>query len=478
MIFSVGAKTDPGKRANNEDCYVVAIGEDLSLSVEAILIVADGMGGRNFGEQASETASKVSIEVLRETLAASRGQEIPVQDAIGTALRKANAAVYELAQTSEDYEGMGTTCVIAVLTKDRLFMGHAGDSRGYMIRNASLERITDDHSFVAEQVRAGNITEEHARKSRFRNVITRAVGIEPTIEPDIVEFSLSGVDAVLLCTDGLSNEVFDPDLQRILLRANNAQDAANRLVDLANKRGGHDNITAVVAHFGTGPIAEGPDDDPEDAEFFRESGGGGGIKIGLMPILAFLLVVSLFIAVYFGQMLSAAGYAFKAAPPFVAKPSPPPPPPAIDYARLTYAKPAAVPGVPPVQDDALARNPKTGDLTMQTVSGGVLTIGPDGSERARFTIPNAAATAHTSDGGRHSEQDAPQGFAVDPAGDLYLTDQVHHSILQFDSSGNPIASIGHGLLARPTAVAVDDSGSIFVIDSNRLKVIRASSATP
>jgi streptogramin lyase len=178
-------------------------------------------------------------------------------------------------------------------------------------------------------------------------------------------------------------------------------------------------------------------------------------------------------------MLSAAGYAFKATPPFVAKPTPPPPPPAIDYARLTYAKPAAVPGVPPVQDDALARNPKTGDLTVQTVAGGVLTIGPDGSERARFTIPNSAATAHTSDGEHHTAQDAPpQRFAVDPAGDLYLTDPVRHSILQFDPSGNPIASIGHGLLARPTAVAVDDSGSIFVIDSNRLKVIRASSATP
>ena len=500
MNFSVGAKTDPGRRPNNEDYLVLVHGRERNLTVDAILIVADGMGGRNFGERASETAGTVAADTLCEMLAEPKGRQIPVQDAIGSALRKANAAVYELSQSGKDCEGMGTTCVVAVVAQDRLFVGHAGDSRAYMVRGGVIERITNDHSFVAEQVRAGTITEEHARKSKFRNVITRAVGIEPTIEPDIVEFPLTDVDALLLCTDGLSGELRDADLERILVRASTAQGATDALVDLANKRGGRDNITALVAKFSEGPIraASGGDDDDDDdeeeeEEFFqprRRKRTSKKTRANMLPLAAGLAIAFAGATVYLAQVLSAAGFVFQASPPFVAKPPPPPPPPSTDYTKLTYGKVEVVPNVPPLRDEPLLLNPKTHDIFVQTIDGDGMTFGPDGARKRTVVMPNLAY-AFTPD---ESAQKADYHFAVDQDGNVYVANSTLKSIMQVDTDGKqkwiyapakqsdiPLRSRVipvPGKLLEPTALAVDTDGSIYVIDSGRLKVIRPSVSKP
>lgn len=252
MNLSVGAKTDPGRRANNEDQLAVVDVRRHRLRADGVLVIADGMGGRNFGERAAAAAVETVQDTLVEMLDADRADMVNVSDALDSALRKANARVYEVAAQTAESRGMGTTCVAAVVEGDRLYLAHAGDSRAYLLRGQHLVRLTDDHSYVAEQVRAGTLSEENARRSRFRNVITRAIGIEPTITPDLSEHDIQSGDWVLLCTDGLSNMVADPEMVQTLLAASSAQDAADRLVQIASRNGGRDNITAIAARIEAG----------------------------------------------------------------------------------------------------------------------------------------------------------------------------------------------------------------------------------
>ncbi len=252
MNLSVGAKTDPGRRANNEDQLAVVDVRRHRLRADGVLVIADGMGGRNFGERAAAAAVETVQDILVEMLDADRADLVNVSDALDLALRKANARVYEVAAQTAESRGMGTTCVAAVVEGDRLFLAHAGDSRAYLMRGQHLVQLTDDHSYVAEQVRAGTLSEESARRSRFRNVITRAIGIEPTITPDLSEHDIQNGDWVLLCTDGLSNMVAEPEMVQTLSSASSAQDAADRLVQIAGRNGGRDNITAIVARMEAG----------------------------------------------------------------------------------------------------------------------------------------------------------------------------------------------------------------------------------
>jgi len=482
MNFSLGAKTDPGKRANNEDFQLTISGREKGLCVNAILIVADGMGGRNFGEQASETAGAVSADVLCEMLAEPQGREIPIQDAIGTALRKANAAVYELSRAEKEYEGMGTTCVIAVITEDRLFVGHAGDSRGYIIPGSHIERVTNDHSFVGEQVRAGTITEENAKRSRFRNVITRAVGIEPTIEPDIVEMKAEGIQAVMLCTDGLSNEVFDEDMERILLRARTSQEAANRLVDLANRRGGHDNITAVVALLVAGPIEAHVEGEPEEEEFFRApTSKKQSFELSSTLLLSVLLAIASVVAILFGQTLTANGFRFTTQPPFVAPPAPATPPAPPNYKLFKYGDLQVLPDVPILRDEPLSYNPKTHNITVETADGHLLTISPEDMQEAKFKLPDAILKSQPVvdlkwDNG--AKLPLEQHFAVDQDGNVYFADSGHRAIIQMDPAGRVLRLIAKNQVTHPTALAVSDTGDIYVINANRLAVVKATPATP
>ena len=495
MNVTVGAKTDPGQRANNEDLYAIVDTRKQQMRVDGALVIADGMGGRSFGEQASAAAVETVEEVLAEMLDSRREGEVVIADALALALRKANARVYALSHAEEDRRGMGTTCVAAVIDGETLYVAHAGDSRAYLLREGLLKQLTADHSYVAEQVRAGAISEEGARKSRFRNIITRAVGIEAAIEPDVSEFEVRPGDMVLLCTDGLSNMVEENDIARTLSQASTAQAAADRLVQMANKNGGKDNITAVVAHLKAGtrtlrmqvadlirPPARADaspapntwsDDDPRPLPVPPTR------RLPVAGILAGLVTaLSLGAALWFGTLLTHAGYHFASAPPFAMKPTPStlPAPKAPDAAHVSYASPVVFYSMP-VRGDLLTVSPKDGFITVATLSGTIVTLAPTGARvRYKYLLPAVHAKAPAPPGVLGANG-ATLHVASDPQGNLYISDALAKTVTKYQPNGVALGLVSHLSLTNPQAVAAGSDGTIYLIDAERLKVLRATPTT-
>lgn len=452
MNISVGAKTDTGKRANNEDSYAVLDVAGQRLRADGALVIADGMGGRNFGERASQAAVETVRETLTEMLSPTRTETVDIGDALDSALRKANAQVYELAG-GDDKQGMGTTCVAAVFRDSTLTVAHAGDSRAYLLRDGQLLRLTDDHSYVAEQVKAGVISEEGARKSRFRNVITRAVGIEPTITPDVAEFDLEPGDRVLLCTDGLTNAVDENVIAQTLAYAPNAQAAADKLVQIANKNGGKDNITAVVAALEDAAV---PAAVSSSAPRPRRARWPAAVAVSLLVLL-------LAATVWLASLLRAAGYHFVAAPPFLQKPVPPPPPAPPNLALADYAAAPAVLYFAPVRGDLLALSAGDDSLTVVTLSTGqVLRLTSGGKLVFKYPLPAAAPAVPLR-----------LHMAADPQGNIYIADAVARTLRKYRANGQFLRPIARGLLQKPESLTVGTDGTVYVIDGERLKVIRA-----
>lgn len=233
------ALTDVGrKREHNEDSYLIAPAVQL-------FAVADGMGGH----QAGERASRMAVQELQKALElpppeATRDQ---VLEGLRTAMAQAGLAIFEAAQADADLAGMGTTLTAMLFFGGRAFVGHVGDSRAYLYRDGKAQQLTDDHSWVQEQVRAGLLTEEEAKESRFRHIITRSVGFEPDVHADGEIWPVQAGDCYLLCSDGLSNHVEAADMERLLSNYFYSE-VPRLLVDLANERGGDDNITVVLVH--------------------------------------------------------------------------------------------------------------------------------------------------------------------------------------------------------------------------------------
>ncbi|MBM3675628.1 MAG: Stp1/IreP family PP2C-type Ser/Thr phosphatase [Actinobacteria bacterium] len=228
MRFVAGAATDKGQvRDNNEDAYIV----DPRL---ALFAVADGMGGHQAGEVASATA----LEALRASIASG--------SAIGDAVGIANRAVYGKAGGDEDLHGMGTTLTAAMPVGNGIVIGHVGDSRAYLLRDGELRRLTVDHTLVEELVREGKLTKDQAVVHPQRSIVTRALGVEPTVEVDKYALTPTPGDRILLCSDGLSGMLRDEQIAAILRREPDPTRAANALVDAANAAGGEDNVTTVV----------------------------------------------------------------------------------------------------------------------------------------------------------------------------------------------------------------------------------------
>lgn len=232
MQFVVGSRTDVGRvRDHNED----------SLLVRAPLFaIADGMGGHAAGEVASELAVRTLEEAQIDELDA---------DTLRDAVLKANAAVIQGARDGLGRAGMGCTLTAAVLEHDYLFVAQVGDSRAYLLHEGCLRRITRDHSYVEELIEAGQLTEEEARFHPNRSVITRALGSDVNVQPDLYELQVHEGDRLLLCSDGLSSLLEHQDILDILNAQNDPQDAANALVDAANDEGGYDNITVIVVNI-------------------------------------------------------------------------------------------------------------------------------------------------------------------------------------------------------------------------------------
>lgn len=251
-VVSAGL-TDVGRKRNhNEDSFLVD--DELQLYV-----VADGMGGHAGGG----TASRIAVETIDKELRRAREsrenpfistpnlQDALIPEALRTAVEKACLAIYTAAQEDPRLSGMGTTVISIVVRDDQAFFAHVGDSRAYLIRGELIQQISEDHSLVNEQIKAGMITPEEAKHSRYKNIITRSVGFEEEVQVDVMGVITEPNDVFLLCSDGLANMLEDREIHELVLGTPNFKDVPKRLIDMANERGGDDNITVIVVQMQT-----------------------------------------------------------------------------------------------------------------------------------------------------------------------------------------------------------------------------------
>lgn len=248
MEIDFGACSDTGRmRQNNEDSFQVA--PELG-----VFVLSDGMGGQSAGEVASQMAVETVIARLREDrenpalpLTGERIAGISEEgNRLASAVRLANYRVHQAAQEKLERAGMGATLVAVMLNEERLRIAHVGDSRVYRLRNGELELLTQDHSFIAEQVRQGLMTEEESRHSNLQNVLLRAIGVEAEVEVEVSEELFAEDDTLLLCSDGLTKELSDAQIASVLEETEEPQAVAALLVKLANDAGGSDNVTVIV----------------------------------------------------------------------------------------------------------------------------------------------------------------------------------------------------------------------------------------
>lgn len=229
-------KTDIGrKRDLNEDYVLYFKSKNYNL-----LIVADGMGGHNGGE----VASRLACLSVRDYIYNNYNSIEDKQELLRDAIVYANKQVYETSIENDKLKGMGTTITCCLLTGNSVIVGHVGDSRGYRITKDYIKKITEDHSFVQQLINNGTITPEEAIHHPQKNLITRAIGSDEYVMVDIIEFELLDGEIILLCTDGLTNYISDDEIKTVVLESENP---VKDLIDLANERGGADNISVVLA---------------------------------------------------------------------------------------------------------------------------------------------------------------------------------------------------------------------------------------
>jgi serine/threonine protein phosphatase PrpC len=247
-----GGVTNVGRvRTNNEDCFRIV--EPLNL-----FVLSDGMGGEAHGEIASALAVETVVKHCQETEndpAMTIFGDMPAvwsekTKRLASAVHLANKSIYDSAQAHPEQRGMGATVTAAWIDGTKVSIGHVGDSRAYLLRSGTLQQLTSDHSLVAEQVRRGILTPAEAERSDMQSVLLRALGAHPEIEVDSEEHVLFANDVLLLCSDGLTRMVTEPEIAGTLQAEPDPAKAAERLVELANEQGGADNVTAVVVHIG------------------------------------------------------------------------------------------------------------------------------------------------------------------------------------------------------------------------------------
>src|SRR4051794_5116153 len=221
--------TDVGRaRQGNEDSYFVQV---------PLFVVADGMGGA----QAGEVASELAVEAFHGGLADGAALEELVRR-----IREANRRIHDMSRSHSELQGMGTTCTATYVAEDEVVLAHVGDSRCYLLRDGELKRLTRDHSLVGELMDRGKLTEEQAEVHPQRSVITRALGVEGDVQVDTERIAARSGDVFLLCSDGLTSMVREPNLMPVLERAGSLEQAGRQLIDAANAAGGRDNITVVL----------------------------------------------------------------------------------------------------------------------------------------------------------------------------------------------------------------------------------------
>jgi PPM family protein phosphatase len=246
--LEVASVSDPGMvRSHNED----SVSTDMR---HGLVVLADGMGGYNAGEVASGMATTLIVTELQVLLERFEPHEVHVKSGnkystlmIREQVAKANTSIFQAAQSQPQYAGMGTTLVVALFYDDRMMVAHIGDSRLYRLRDEKFEQVTKDHSLLQEQIDAGMISVEQAKYSQNKNLVTRALGIDASVDPEIHEYPTLPGDIYLLCSDGLSDMVEDADIGLTLQTLGaNLHLAATQLVQMANDNGGRDNVSVIL----------------------------------------------------------------------------------------------------------------------------------------------------------------------------------------------------------------------------------------
>jgi protein phosphatase len=248
QVLEIASCTDPGMvRSHNED----SIAAD---PAHGLVVLADGMGGYNAGEVASGMATTVIVTEMQQILANAAPHQIDPRTNQEIARRlvreqvlKANTSIYQAAQSQPQYAGMGTTLVVGLFYDNRVLVAHLGDSRLYLLRQNKLKQITRDHSLLQEQIDSGLISAEQAKHAQHKNLVTRALGIDPSVEPEMHEYPTRPGDLYLLCSDGLNDMVDDEDIAMTLQALGaNLNLAAQQLVQMANDNGGRDNVSVIL----------------------------------------------------------------------------------------------------------------------------------------------------------------------------------------------------------------------------------------
>jgi serine/threonine protein phosphatase PrpC len=262
MAIGAACETAPGGRTYNEDrCYAQVLDPTQSLwGFRGVLIVADGMGGHVKGEQAAQIALDAAVEVLTARLAdhwnfASSFSSAEPRDVLRGVFERANQRIYEWAVTQDVTGDTGTTLTVVVCTAEELLIGNVGDSRAYLVSGEDIRKLTEDHSWVGEQVRLGRLTEEEAAQSPLRNQLTQAVGVDPSVHPHMVTLPLEPGRVAVACTDGLTEAVDAEALAEVVYAGSTPEDICRALVALAVAAGTTDNVTVAALSMGPPPVA-------------------------------------------------------------------------------------------------------------------------------------------------------------------------------------------------------------------------------
>ena len=245
--LEIATNSDKGMvRSTNEDAV-------LANPVGGFVILADGMGGYNAGEVASGMATTLIGSELEKAFAVGEpwrnetDGRLRAHAVLEAEIARANGAIYQAAQSQPQYAGMGTTLVMAVFHDDKATVAHIGDSRLYRLRGGELSQVTRDHSLLQEQIDSGLITAEQARHSQNKNLVTRALGVDPSVEPEIHDYDVQPGDIYLLCSDGLNDMVEDDEIGMTLqMLSANLELCAMQLVQMANDNGGRDNVSVIL----------------------------------------------------------------------------------------------------------------------------------------------------------------------------------------------------------------------------------------
>ncbi|MFY0529604.1 Stp1/IreP family PP2C-type Ser/Thr phosphatase [Archangium gephyra] len=251
MRIEVAGYTHVGmKRNHNEDNYLI-------LTDENLCCVADGMGGHSSGEIASKIAVEELAEFFRMTsrdedatwpFKMDKGRNYD-ENRLATGIKLANKSIFDKASADQKYKGMGTTIVSVHFTHAAAYVGHVGDSRVYYFRQGVLRQVTEDHSLLNDYLKAKKLSPEEIENFPHKNVIVRALGMKETVAVDVAKVEAQQGDIFLLCSDGLSGMVTDPQIQELLTRTSELEKACSQLIDMANAAGGNDNVTCVLARF-------------------------------------------------------------------------------------------------------------------------------------------------------------------------------------------------------------------------------------